>query len=68
MTIILSTLKHNFPSCGTSETDGSSSDKVFNFAENNDTKAVGITPLFSSTPCFLKFTPSPSSSPWNVTS
>ena len=63
ITIILSTLKHNLPSCGTSETEGSSSDRVFNFAVNKDTSAVGITPLFSSSPCFLKFTPRPSSSP-----
>ena len=35
---------------------------VFNFAANNVTRAVGIMPLFVNSPCFLKFTPSPSSS------
>ena len=60
---MLSTLKQSFPNCGTSETDGSSSANVFNFATKDETKTVGIIPLFDNSPCFLKFTPNPSSSP-----
>lgn len=50
--MMLSTLKQSLPSCGTSDTDGSSSDKDFNLAAKEDTKAVGITPLLESSPCF----------------
>ena len=38
------------------------------FATKEETKTVGIIPLFVNSPCFLKLTPKPSSPPWKVTS
>ena len=68
VTGISSTLKLNFPSCGTSETEGSSSARIFNFAIKEAVRTFGIIPLLKSSPSFLKFTPNPSSSCWKVIS
>ena len=62
ITLISSTLKLNFPSCGTSDTEASSSARVFNFATNDAVRTDGIFPLFRISPFFLKFTPNPLSS------
>ena len=59
---ISSTLNDNFPSCGTSETEGSSSARVFNFAINDEIKTLGIVPLTLISPLSLKFTANPESS------
>ena len=58
-----STLKFNLPSCGTSDTDGSSSARVLSLAVNEDVRTEGIVPLLKISPFFLKFTPKPESSP-----